>query len=576
MRAAGFTALAGMAFRSLGRHRVKTVITTMAVLISVALYIVMDAWLLGMNLDSRRNIVSYETGAAKIQSRAYFSSKDELPMYESFGGWEALARALAQAGYDSAPRFVFSGTLYSRSGTAPVVFNGVEPERDARLFRYPAYMEAGRFIRGGRTELVVGTMVAEKLRVGLPRRPTKVVFESEILSAARNSEEAAFIESLYVPAPGQTKVRKFREAFSAEKTSLPADDSRLALKEDCSAGETRRLWDILAASGRMDVRISTVIDMKAAPLAVSKNKFEADLLPLLTADGRKKVLSAYVLDAATATYLLRTEDETLLASILDAMVAADFSGAIRHVNQLIDAVLVGVVNSPNPKTNGNVGYLPLDALQDEAGLMLGGQVTELLVRKAGADDARLPGKTESPAAIHAALGAKLPADLEVRAWPDYVADYLAASAGDNVSTRIMIVFLFILSFIGISNTMLMAILERTKEIGMLRALGMSDGQLVIVYVMEAGLVGFIGSAAGILIGCLVNIPMVRYGIDYSGIAKEMGGDYGYRITAFFRSAWNPPVIVGTGIAATALSALAAIPPLLRALRMAVTDSLRFE
>lgn len=576
MKAAGFLALAGMAFRSLGRHRVKTVITTVAVTVSVALYIVMDAWLLGMNLDSRRNIVSYEIGAAKIQSRAYFERKDELPMYEGFGGWEALAGDLAEAGYDSAPRFVFSGTLYSRSGTAPIVFNGVEPERDARLFRYPDYLEAGRFIRGGRAELAVGTMAADKLRIGIPRRPTKAEFESEILPAASNADEAAFIGSLYVPAPLQTKARSAWNVFSVEEPSLPADNGRLALKEDCSAAETRRLWDILAASGRMDVRISTVIDMKAAPLAVSKNKFEADLLPSLTAEGRDAVRSAYVLDEATAAYLLSTEDEALLASILEAMVAAEFSGAIRHVNQLIDAVVVGVVNSPNPKTNGNVGYMPLDALQDETGLMLGGQVTELLVRKAGADDARLPGKTESPAAILAALGATLPVDLEVRAWPDYVADYLAASAGDNVSTRVMIVFLFILSFIGISNTMLMAILERTKEIGMLRALGMSDGQLVLAYVMEAGLVGFIGSMAGILIGCLVTIPMVRYGIDYSGIAKEMGGDFGYRITAFFRSAWNPPVIAGTGVAATALSALAAIPPLLRALRMAVTDSLRFE
>ena len=120
-----FRDLAGMAFRNLGRHRVKTVITTTAVAVSVALYIFMDAWLTGMNLDSRRNIVSYEIGAAKIQTKAYFAKKDDLPMYESFMGWEALAAVLADAGYASAPRFVFSGTIHSRVGTAPILFNEI-------------------------------------------------------------------------------------------------------------------------------------------------------------------------------------------------------------------------------------------------------------------------------------------------------------------------------------------------------------------------------------------------------------------------------------------------------------------
>jgi ABC-type lipoprotein release transport system permease subunit len=70
--------------------------------------------------------------------------------------------------------------------------------------------------------------------------------------------------------------------------------------------------------------------------------------------------------------------------------------------------------------------------------------------------------------------------------------------------------------------------------------------------------------------------MVKYGIDYSSMSAAMEGDFGYRITAFFRSTWNPPVIVLTGVFATLLSAAAAVFPTLRALKMPVTDSLRFE
>jgi putative ABC transport system permease protein len=572
MTRSAFRDLAGMAFRNLGRHRVKTAITTTAVAVSVALYIFMDAWLTGMNLDSRRNIVSYETGAAKIQTAAYFAKKDELPMYENFSGWEAISAALAGAGYDAAPRFVFSGTLLSRAGTAPIVFNAIDPELERRVLRYPSYLEAGRFPRPGALELAVGSLAADKLRLGIPGRPTREELEDELASAARTPEEEAFVRSMYGPPPAEK-----RKPFTHDDRAAAAlDADRLALRRDAAEADLARLWEILAASGRMDVRISTAIDIKAAPETVRRDKFETELLPRLSGNGLELVKAAYAADPATGDYFLAAQDARTVEAVLEALVAADYPGAVRHVNQLIDAVVVGVVNSPNPKTNGNVAYLPLDSLQDESGLMLGGKVTELLVRRKGAPDAALPGKSESAAAVRAALGPALPEDLAVHGWLEYVHDYIAASRGDNVSSRIMILMLFLLSFIGIANTMLMAILERTKETGMLRALGMTDGQVMLTYVLEAAMVGAIGSLAGIAVGCAANVPMVAYGVDYSEMARQLGGDFGYRIVAYFRSAWNPPVIALTGVVATLTSAAAAVLPTLRALRMPVTESLRFE
>jgi hypothetical protein len=339
----GLRDLAGMALRNLSRHRVKTLITTVAVAISVSLYIFMDGWILGMNLDSRRNIVAYEIGAAKVQRAAYFEKKDELPMYESFSGWESVAYSLARAGYDAVPRFVFSGTLYSRSGSAPLVFNAVDVEREGRVLRYPSYVETGRFPEPGKLEAALGTIAAEKLRVGIPTRPTAAELEEDLVTAAASDEEAAFIRSLYGPVSAP---KKSMLTGGADPATFARDANKLALRKDAPKADLDRLWSILAAAGRMDVRISTVIDSKAE----------------------------------------------------------DGSGKILHVNQLIDAVVVGVINSPNPKTNGNVAFMPIDGLQDETGLMLDGKVTELLVRRAGASDADLPGKSESAAAILAAMG----------------------------------------------------------------------------------------------------------------------------------------------------------------------------
>ena len=152
-----------MAFRNLSRHRVKTILTVSAVTVSVALYIFADGWLTGMNLDSVRNIINYEIGAAKLQETEYFENKDDLPMYESFDSWRVYADALEKAGYDSAPRFVFPATLYTEKGFAPVVFNAVDPEREERLLRYTKYIEDGRYINSGAFEIVIGSLLAKKL-----------------------------------------------------------------------------------------------------------------------------------------------------------------------------------------------------------------------------------------------------------------------------------------------------------------------------------------------------------------------------------------------------------------------------
>jgi putative ABC transport system permease protein len=163
------TELIRMALKNLTRHRVKTIITITAVAISVALYIFIDGWLAGMNIESQRNIVVYETGAAKVQTKEYYAKKDELPMYESFSHWEPIAEVLEQNGYAVAPRFVFSGTLFSSSGSAPIVFHAIDPEGETRVLRYPNYIDLGRFPHKGSFEIVLGYMAAEKLRIGIPR-----------------------------------------------------------------------------------------------------------------------------------------------------------------------------------------------------------------------------------------------------------------------------------------------------------------------------------------------------------------------------------------------------------------------
>jgi ABC-type lipoprotein release transport system permease subunit len=568
-----FSTLIVIAYRNLARHKVKTLITALAITISVAVYIFADAFLSGINLDSKRNIVNYEAGAAKIQTRLYFDKKDELPMYENFKNWQVYADLLHKHGYDTAPRYVFNGTLYSSTGNAPIEFYAVNPADEERMLRYPAYMETGRFIRPGSLEIALGTMAADKLKIGIPQRLTKKEFEEELLLYGQNEDDFAFMRSLY-------------ESLSAEPYPDQADEyeeERLVLKKNLPQKTLKRFWELLATGGRMDIRISVTIDMKFLPPTIQKDRFDMNIASLLSGEEINIFMSTYGYDDQTQAYTLKSSDEGVLKTVLDSLVRINYTGAFRHVNQLVDAVVVGIINSPNPKNNYNAAYIPIDSLQDEAGLMLEGHITELLIRKQNAPDAALPGKDETPEFIYDIItrelsqhGLEFPRDLGIYGWIDYASDYISSANGDNVIMTFMVILLFVLSFIGIGNTMLMSIMERTKEIGMLRSLGMTDKELAITYMLEAGFVGLIGSIAGIALGCLVNFPMVEYGVDMSSMMNAVDGDFGYRIASLFRSTWRPQVILGIGFVVTTLSSIMALLPVYRAMRKPITEILRFE
>ena len=573
MKLSGIWELAKIAMRNLARHKVKTILTSSAIMISVAVYIFINSWLGGMAVESRRNIVNYDVSAAKLQTKLYFEKKDEKPGYENFKGWERYRDALDREGYNSAPRFVFSGLMLSNSGSAPILFNAVDPESEAKVLLYTQYVDFGRYPENGKFEIALGTLAAEKLKVGIPTRPRRLELEELVSQVAQNEADGDFIRSLYEEAKAPSGM------FAAvEKTA--AGNERMVLKKNAPRPDLGRLWGMVAATNRNDVRVSAVIDIKAVPETIRRDKWDGELMPALRGEDRALVEAAYASEEFVGGYLLTEEDEERLKLVLDAMVRADFQGAVRHVNQLVDAVVVGVINCPDPVPNGNVAYIPLDALQDEAGMMLEGAVTELLIRGKNVPPHRLPGGNESAAAITAALerglGEPLPDDLAVFFWMDYVKDYLAYEAAETGMPQIIVFLLLFLSFLGISNTILLAILERTKEIGMMRALGMTDGQMVTVYMLEAGFLGFIGSVLGMVLGCAINYPMVKYGLNLSDMADSLGGGIGFRVTTVMRSVWNIPLVIGSGAAATVLASLMAYFPTKRAVKMEITDSLRFE
>ncbi|HKM07504.1 MAG TPA: FtsX-like permease family protein, partial [Sphaerochaeta sp.] len=165
-------------------------------------------------------------------------------------------------------------------------------------------------------------------------------------------------------------------------------------------------------------------------------------------------------------------------------------------------------------------------------------------------------------------------DLEARSWRDLAKDYLAIAEAKRGGTGIILFLVFIIAAVGISNTMLMAMYERTRELGMMRALGMKDSHIRLTFIFEAGGIGLLGALVGIALGALGNIFMVNVGIDYGSLLRDM--DFGYRIQSIIRGTWSIKSFVITFVTGISLSMLVSIIPIRRALKMDIPACLRHQ
>ncbi|MEW5816371.1 MAG: FtsX-like permease family protein [Spirochaetota bacterium] len=234
--------------------------------------------------------------------------------------------------------------------------------------------------------------------------------------------------------------------------------------------------------------------------------------------------------------------------------------------QTIDVTISGIVNCPNPYINRGTIFIPLDIA--DALLQMEDTVTEIDLRFPELSDvAKLSAEVEER------LKKELP-DTRVVTWKDLAQDYIQLAGAKQGGTKVILLLVFIIAAVGISNTMLMAIYERVREIGMLRALGMKDSDIRLSILLEAGGIGMLGSAIGTAVGILLNAWLINTGIDFSFFMRQM--NVGYRVAGIIRGVWNPGTIITALILGIILSMLIAFIPARKATSMEITDALRHQ
>ncbi|HJV21033.1 MAG TPA: FtsX-like permease family protein [Sediminibacterium sp.] len=142
---------------------------------------------------------------------------------------------------------------------------------------------------------------------------------------------------------------------------------------------------------------------------------------------------------------------------------------------------------------------------------------------------------------------------------------------DITSYIIMAIILFALAF-GIINTMLMGILERTKEIGMMMALGMNRAKLFILILMETLFLTITGAPVGLLLGWAVTSYYKTHGINWSNKGKEMMSSFGFNTTIYPEFPDEKLAMTILFVVLTAM--ISCIYPAIKALKLKPVDALR--
>ena len=162
--------------------------------------------------------------------------------------------------------------------------------------------------------------------------------------------------------------------------------------------------------------------------------------------------------------------------------------------------------------------------------------------------------------------------LLVESWKEISPETeLMVKTVDEYSYIIMIVILVALAF-GILNTMLMSVLERTKEIGMMVALGTPRLSIFLLVLLETFFLTIAGTPIGLLAAYLITGHYQKHGLDLSGMGKDMMASFGFDTTIYPSFPWEKLIIILILVVGTAL--LSCLLPALKALRLKPVEALR--
>lgn len=223
--------------------------------------------------------------------------------------------------------------------------------------------------------------------------------------------------------------------------------------------------------------------------------------------------------------------------------------------------VVGIYDVGVPSVEKTTIYMSLAEAQQLYGL--DGKVTEVVIslKQIGQE-----------AGVIAAINKSAPG-YEVESWETSIPDLKQTM---DMKTGVMSVFgVFMIGIvaIGILNLLMMAVFERTREIGIVGALGLKPREITFLFLLEGILIGLMGAVVGAVLGTLFNGIFSVVGFDYTQFADLT--EYTALISGRIYTQLVPMKILQHAVTVAVISAIAALYPATEASRREPAEALHY-
>jgi len=232
---------------------------------------------------------------------------------------------------------------------------------------------------------------------------------------------------------------------------------------------------------------------------------------------------------------------------------------VHKQNRQRTMTVIGIYDIGIPSLEKAAAYISLGEAQELFNLR--GQSTEVQItlKKIGAEKMAV-----------SALSSALPG-YEVESWDKNYPELANAVNTKSAAMDIFSVIIVMIAGIGILNLLLMAVYERTREIGLLGAMGLKPRQIATIFILEGTLIGVVGVFAGLAMGLAANLSLGQVGMDYSSMAGV--ADYMALISGRVYPTLGLSKIFARGGVVLVIAMLAAVIPALIAARREPSEAL---
>ena len=223
----------------------------------------------------------------------------------------------------------------------------------------------------------------------------------------------------------------------------------------------------------------------------------------------------------------------------------------------------GIASVPHPDMNLRTVLVARDQLAVALGVEEGA-TSQVMVRMENREQALTQAET---------LGNRLGGSaFEARSYRDASEFLVSMEAWGLLEAYVILALFLVVGAIGIISAIVLSATERVREIGMMKALGLKESEIVRVFLLEAGGMGAIGAFMGCVLGAVVVFWLTSYGMSLEVFLDlgSMGVPLGDRIYG----AWSPSSFVMIFLFVTGVAVAASIVPSYWAARKNPVDAIR--